>query len=48
MKKSNDSNTKVSSEKQEGSKGTFVSEVQEFDKPEGYEDAFKKYYPKEK
>lgn len=26
--------------------GTYVSEVQEFDTPEGYRDAFKKYYPK--
>lgn len=27
--------------------GIYISEVQEFDKPEGYRDAFKKYYPKD-
>lgn len=34
-------------EKQNGEKKTFISEVQEFNKPEGYEDAFKEYYPKQ-
>lgn len=27
---------------------TYISEIQHFHKPEDYEDAFKKYYPKEK
>jgi hypothetical protein len=41
-------NGEITREKQKGRKKTFVSEVQEFHKPEGYEDAFKKYYPKQK
>ena len=41
-------NREITREKQKGGKGTYISEVQEFNKPEGYEDAFKKYYPKEK
>ena len=41
-------NREITREKQKGRKGTYISEVQEFNKPEGYEDAFKKYYPKEK
>lgn len=44
----NDNNKKVSKEKITENKKTFVSEVQEFKKPEGYDDAFKEYYPKEK
>lgn len=28
-----------------GEYGSYVSEVQDFKKPEDYEDAFKKYYP---
>lgn len=45
-------NRKVSREKQSienknGEKKIFVSEVQEFNKPEGYEDAFKQYYPEQ-
>ena len=43
-----DNNKKVRREVQKVGKKTFVSEIQEFDKPEGYEDAFKKYYPKQK
>jgi hypothetical protein len=43
-----DNNREVTREKQKGRKKTYISEVQEFHKPEGYEDAFKKYYPKEK
>ncbi|MBU3159986.1 hypothetical protein KPL37_09500 [Clostridium frigoris] len=48
----NDSNKKVSTEKQyvekkNGDKKTFVSEVQEFNKPENYDDAFKQYYPEQ-
>ena len=47
-----DSNKKVSREKQyventNGDKKTFVSEVQEFDKPEDYDGAFKEYYPEQ-
>ena len=41
-------NRETTREKQKGRKETYISEVQEFDKPEGYEDAFNKYYPKEK
>jgi hypothetical protein len=44
----NDNNRLVYREKQKVGKKTFISEVQEFKKPEGYEDAFKKYYPEEK
>jgi len=44
----NDNNREVSKEKQRGRKQNYISEVQEFHKPEGYEDAFKKYYPKQK
>jgi hypothetical protein len=44
----NDKNREVSREKQKGREKTYISEVQEFHKPEGYEDAFKKYYPKQK
>ncbi|MGH4052993.1 MAG: hypothetical protein ACREVX_16980 [Clostridium sp.] len=43
----NDNNKKVSKEKITENKKTFVSEVQEFKKPEGYDDAFKEYYPKQ-
>ncbi|MCB2291069.1 hypothetical protein LGK97_15140 [Clostridium sp. CS001] len=46
MEKSN--NREVTREKKKGRKGAYISEVQKFHKPEGYEDAFKKYYPKEK
>lgn len=41
-------NREVRKEKQKGKKSTYISEIQEFDKPEDYEDAFKKYYPKQK
>ncbi|MCB2294197.1 hypothetical protein LGK95_11785 [Clostridium algoriphilum] len=44
----NDSNRKVTKEKQTENKKTFISEVQEFKKPEGYDDAFKAYYPEQK
>jgi hypothetical protein len=44
----NDNNRQVRKEKQKEGKKTFISEVQEFNKPEGYEDAFKKYYPEQK
>jgi len=44
----NDNNREVSHEKQREGKKTYISEVQKFHKPEGYEDAFKKYYPKQK
>lgn len=43
-----DNNRQVRKEKQKDGEKTFISEVQEFQEPEGYEDAFKKYYPKEK
>jgi hypothetical protein len=43
-----DKNREVTREKKKGRKGTYISEVQKFHKPEDYEDAFKKYYPKEK
>lgn len=42
-----DNNKTVSKEKITENQKTFVSEVQEFKKPEGYDDAFKEYYPKE-
>ncbi|MBU3182658.1 hypothetical protein [Clostridium psychrophilum] len=41
----NDKNRKVTKEKQTENKKTFISEVQEFKKPEGYDEAFKEYYP---
>jgi len=44
----NDSNREVRKEKQKDGEKTFISEVQEFKKPEDYEDAFKKYYPEQK
>ena len=44
----NDNNRKVSREKKAEREKTYISEVQEFQKPEDYEDAFKKYYPKQK
>jgi hypothetical protein len=44
----NNNNNKIRKEVQKVGKKTFVSEIQEFDKPEGYEDAFKNYYPKQK
>ena len=43
-----DNNRTVSKEKITENKKTFISEVQEFKKPEDYDDAFKEYYPKEK
>jgi len=43
-----DNNKKVTKEKVIENKKTFISEVQEFKKPVGYEDAFKLYYPEEK
>ena len=43
-----DNNRKVTKEKQTENKKTFISEVQEFKKPEGYDDAFKAYYPENK
>ncbi|WP_291636846.1 hypothetical protein [Clostridium sp.] len=48
----NDNNRKITREKQiveegSGKKKTFISEVQEFKKPEGYNDAFKEYYPEQ-
>lgn len=46
MKNKHDNRT-ISKVKQKGDNGTYISEVQEFDPPEGYEDAFHKYYPKE-
>lgn len=46
MKKKCD-NRKISKVKQEGKNGTYISEVQEFKSPEGYKDAFQRYYPKE-
>jgi len=44
----NNDNREVRKEKQKVDGKTFISEVQEFQKPEGYRDAFKKYYPKQK
>jgi hypothetical protein len=41
-------NREIRREKQKGEKKSYISEVQEFRKPEGYEDAFKRYYPKQK
>lgn len=43
-----DNNRHVRTEKKKLGKKTYISEVQEFQKPEGYEDAFKRYYPKQK
>lgn len=52
MENNSNSNKKVSIQKQyvedkNGDKKTFVSEVQEFDKPEDYDGAFKEYYPEQ-
>lgn len=41
----NGKNRKVTKEKQTENKKTFISEVQEFKKPEDYDEAFKAYYP---
>ena len=48
MDKDKDNNREVSKEEQKGSEKKYISEVQKFHKPEGYEDAFEKYYPKQK
>lgn len=48
MKENKKSNTKVYKKVISNENGNYISEVQEFDKPEDYEDAFKRYYPKEK
>lgn len=53
MRKSNkikesDSFRILKSEKVHDEKGTYVSEVQEFNKPEDYDTAFKQYYPNDK
>ncbi len=44
----NGNNREVSREKPKEREKPYMSEVQEFHKPEDYEDAFKKYYPKQK
>ncbi|GCD10247.1 hypothetical protein G9F71_011915 [Clostridium sp. FP2] len=44
----NEKNKEVRKEKHKEGEKTFISEVQEFQRPEGYEDAFKKYYPQQK
>jgi len=44
----NDTNRKVTREKQTENKKTFISEVQTFEKPEDYDDAFLRYYPEQK
>jgi hypothetical protein len=44
----NKDNREISTEKQKGKEKPFISEIQEFHKPEGYEEAFKRYYPKQK
>lgn len=48
MMKNKTSNTKLYKKIINTKNGTFISEIQEFYKPEDYEDAFKRYYPKEK
>lgn len=48
MVKNKKSNTKVYKKVISNKNRNYISEVQEFDKPEDYEDAFKRYYPKEK
>ncbi|WP_326514223.1 hypothetical protein [Clostridium intestinale] len=53
MRKSNkvkdsDSFKTVYKEKIHDEKGTYISEVQEFNKPEDYDKAFKQYYPNDK
>ncbi|WP_160169928.1 hypothetical protein [Clostridium hydrogeniformans] len=42
------SNKKVKTKIVQGEKGPYISEVQEFEEPVGYEEAFKTYYPKDK
>ncbi|CDG01467.1 hypothetical protein [Clostridium chauvoei] len=42
----NKKNKTVTHELVSDEKGTYVSEVQNFNKPEDYEDAFKNYYPR--
>jgi hypothetical protein len=43
-----ENNKKISTENKKGKEKSYISEVQEFHKPEGYEDAFKRYYPEQK
>ena len=43
-----DNNRKIRREEQKGEEKPYISEVQEFRKPEGYEDAFERYYTKQK
>ena len=47
-KKSKDLNKITKKEISMGENGPYVSEVQYFDTPEDYNDAFKKYYPENK
>lgn len=46
IKNNNTNNLTISNELVTDENGTYISEVQSFNKPEDYEDAFKKYYPK--
>lgn len=48
MSNKENSNAKIYKKIVNTDNGSYVSEVQEFNKPEDYEDAFKRYYPKEK
>lgn len=48
MSSKENTNVKIYKELVHTKDGNYVSEVQEFNKPEDYEDAFKRYYPKEK
>lgn len=48
MSNKENSNAKIYKKIVDTDTGHYVSEVQEFNKPEDYEDAFKRYYPKEK
>ncbi|SHI91007.1 hypothetical protein SAMN02745163_00998 [Clostridium cavendishii DSM 21758] len=46
QKKNLEENKTITHEVVQGEYGKFVSEVQDFKKPENYDDAFSKYYPK--
>ena len=47
-KEKNNKNETVSRKLMLGEKGVYISEVINYEKGEDYEDAFKRYYPKDK
>lgn len=48
MEKDKEKNRRVKTKIVQGEKGPYISEVQDFEEPVDYEEAFKQYYPKDK